>query len=78
MAARAVCHLLGRASGNDAAAAVAAFRPEVDHPVGGLDDIQIVLDDDHRVSRVAQAVEDVQQQADVVEMQAGGGLIQYV
>ena len=30
---------------HDASASVAAFRPEVDHPVGALDHFQIVLDD---------------------------------
>ena len=37
--------LLGRAGGDDFAALVAAFGAEVDQPVGGLDDVEIVLDD---------------------------------
>src|SRR5262245_40390914 len=37
-------HLLGRPRGNDAAALVAALRAEVDDPVGGLDDLEVVLD----------------------------------
>ena len=78
MALRHRSHLLGRAGGDDAPAAVTAFGPEVDHPVGGLDDIQVVLDHHHGVARVPQAVQDMQQQADVVEMQAGGRFIQYV
>src|SRR6478735_12755618 len=40
-------HILGRALGDDLAAAVAAFGAEVDQPVGGLDDFEVVLDDDH-------------------------------
>ena len=78
MAGRVVRDLLRRAGGNDASAAVAALGSEVDHPVGGLDDIQVVFDDDHRVARIAQAVQHMEQHADVVEVQAGGRLVQYV
>lgn len=78
MAVRAVCDLLRRAGGNDAPAAVAAFGPEVDYPVSGLDDIQIMFNDDNRVSCIAQPVQHVQQQPDVVEVQSRGRLIQYV
>src|SRR5213078_3532730 len=33
------------------------LRSEVDDPVGGLDDVQVVLDDHHRVALVHEAVE---------------------
>ena len=52
---------LGRAGGNDLAAAVAAFRAEVDDPVGGLDDFQIVLDDDHCVAALHQLVQHLEE-----------------
>src|SRR6185295_1047100 len=55
-----------------------ALGPEVDYPVGGLDHVEVVLDDQHRVAGVAQAVQDVQQHLDVVEVQAGGGLVEDV
>ena len=45
---------LGRAGGDDGAAAVAPFGAEVDNPVGAVDDVQIVFDDDDGVARVAQ------------------------
>ena len=35
----------GRAGGHDTAPAPAAFGPQIDHPVGRLDHVQIVLDD---------------------------------
>ena len=47
-------------------------------PVGGLDDVEVVLDHDHRVAVVAQPVQHAQQQVDVVEMQARGGLVEDV
>jgi pSer/pThr/pTyr-binding forkhead associated (FHA) protein len=64
--------------GDDLAAAVAAFGAEVDDPVGGLDDFEIVLDHHHRVAVVDQLVQHFQQLAHVVEMQAGGRLVEDV
>ena len=37
-------------------AAFAALRAEVEYPIGGLDDLQVVLDHHHRVARLDQAV----------------------
>jgi len=67
-----------RAGGDDGAAAAAAFRAHVDQPVRGLDDVQIVFDDDHRVAVITQSVQHGEQLVDVVEVQSGGGLIKYV
>src|SRR6187431_1275869 len=44
IASRRLDDVFRRTPGDDFAAAVAAFGAEVDHPVGGLDDLQIVLD----------------------------------
>src|SRR5450432_1189555 len=71
-----VADILGRALRDDAPAAVAALGAQVDHPVRGLDDIEVVLDDDDRVAVVAQPVQHRQQQVDVVEVQARGGLVE--
>ena len=59
--ARVGCDLFGGAGGDDFAAAFAAFGAEVDDPVGGLDDVEVVLDDDDGVAFVAEAVQDVEQ-----------------
>ena len=73
---------LAIASGGPAATieppSLAGLGADVDEPVGGLDDLQVVLDDDHRVAQVGQAVDDVQELADVVEVQAGGRLVEDV
>src|ERR1700704_451287 len=71
-------NVLWRARGDDLAAALTALRTQVDHPIGGLDDLEVVLDHHHGVALVAQAVQNVQQLLDVVEMQPGGGLVQDV
>src|SRR3974377_2215297 len=55
---------------DDAAPALPAFGTEVDNPVGLLDDVQMVLDDEHGVAQIDEALENVEQLAHVVEMQA--------
>src|SRR6202035_706061 len=70
--------LLGGAGGDDVAAAGAAVGAEVDDVVGGLDDVEVVLDDDDGVPAVHQAAQHAEQLADVLEVQAGGGLVQHV
>ena len=70
--------LLGRALGNHVTSPFAAFRTEVDDPVGRLDDVQVVLDDEHGIPPVHQPVEDVQQLADVVEVESRGRFVQQV
>ncbi len=49
--------LFGRAGGDDLATAHAAVGAEVDHPVGGLDDFEIVLDDENRGAFLEQLAE---------------------
>ena len=70
--------LLGRAGDDDLAAAVAALGTEVDDAVGGLDDVEVVLDDEHGVAAVDEALQHDEQLAHVVEVQAGGRLVEDV
>ena len=70
--------VLGGALGDDPATTAAALGPEVDQPVGALDDVEVVLDDDDRVALVDQALEHAEQLADVLEVQAGGRLVEHV
>ncbi len=46
---------------DDLAAAVAAFGAEVDQPIGGLDDVEVVLDHDDGITAVYQAGKDFEQ-----------------
>ena len=71
-------HLFRGARGHESAAAVAAFRAQVQDVVRGLDDLQGVFDDDHRVARIHQAVEDQEELLDVGQVEAGGGFVQDV
>ena len=64
--------------GDDAATAFAAFGAEVEDVVGVADDVEVVLDDDDGVAEVGEAVEDFEELADVVEVEAGGGLVEEI
>jgi hypothetical protein len=55
----------GSAAEEDLTAVVAAFGTEVDHIVGGLDDVEMVLDDESRVTGVYQSFQAVEQALDV-------------
>ena len=70
--------LFGRADGDDMAAPFARLGAHVDDPIGRLNDVQIVLDDHHRVAQLDQPIEHVQQLGQVVEVQAGGRLVEQV
>ena len=71
-------HLLGGAGDHDAATVFAAIGSKVDDPIRGLHHIQIMLDHHHRVAQVHEALQNVKKFADIVEVQAGGGLVQQV
>src|SRR5580658_10818688 len=70
--------LLGRAGGDDFAALVAAFGAEVDEPVGGFDDVEIVFNDKKRGAGLEKFAEGGEELGDVVEVEAGGGLVEDV
>ncbi len=74
--ARVRAHRLRRAFDHDRAAAFAALGAEVDDPVRRGDHVEVVLDDDQRMPGLQQLVEGAEQLGDVLEMQAGGGLVE--
>jgi hypothetical protein len=68
--------LLGRAGHHDAATTGTAFGAEVDEPVGAFQDIEVVFDDQHRVTGIDQALKGQEEDADIFEVQAGGGFVE--
>ena len=56
----------------------AALWSKVDEPVGRTNNIEIVLDDDHRVALVNQAIEHKQQLAHIFEVKAGRRFVEHV
>src|SRR3989442_342777 len=69
---------LGRPFRHHATTQLPTFGAQVDHPIGGLHDVEIVLDDDDRIPLVHQPVQYFQQQAYVLEVQSGRRLVQDV
>ena len=59
---------LRRADCNDGAATVATIWAEINNPVRGFDDVQVVFDDQHRIALINQAAEHGQEPADVLEV----------
>src|SRR5882762_2941595 len=55
-----------------------ALGAEVDDPVGLLDHVEVVLDDEHGVAEIDEALQDVEELSNVVEVEAGGGLVEDV
>lgn len=62
-------NLFGRAGGNDGAAIFASVGSEVYDVVGTFDNIKVVFDNHYGVAHGDEAVEAVEQQVDVVEVQ---------
>ena len=70
------CNIFRRTLGDDLAALIAAFRAEIEDPVGGADNVEVVLDDDQRVPLLDQPPERAEQRCDVVKMKPGGRFIE--
>ena len=66
----------GRPVADDTAARLSALGTQVDDPVRGADDVEVVLDDHHGVTRVHELAERAEERGDVVEVQARGGLVE--
>ena len=64
------------ALGHDAPAAAAAFRPQINHPIGFRDDVEIMFDDDDRVANLDQPLQDVNQPLDIGHMETDRRLLQ--
>ena len=63
-------HVLQRAGGDHAAAVDAGAGPHVDDVIGGADRVLVMLDDEHGVAEVAQALEGDQQPVVVALVEA--------
>ena len=66
----------GRAFGDDFAAVGAGVGANLDQPVGGFEDVEIVFDDDDAVSVIDERLKDGEETFDVVAVQAGGGFVE--
>ena len=76
VAGRARGNVFGRAVRDDVTAFVTRVGPQVNDPIGALDDVEVVLDDEHRMAGINETLKSFQQNADVVEVQAGGRFVE--
>ena len=63
---------------HNAPAAFSAFRTQINNPVRLLDDVEMVLDDQHGVSQIHKPLQHVEQFSHVVKMQSRRRLIENV
>jgi hypothetical protein len=68
--------VLRRTFGDDATTLGAGFGTDFEDPVGGFQDVEIVLDDDDAVTAVHDALEHGEQALYVVAVQAGRGFVE--
>src|SRR5579859_5222346 len=66
-------NLLRRALGDNPATLIAGVGAKVNDPIGGFDNVKIVFNDEHGMAGIHEALENFQEHAHIVEMQAGGG-----
>ena len=63
---------------NDFTAPAAALRAHINHPIGSLYDLQIVLNDNDGIPSINKFMQNLQQLFDIIKMKSGRRLIQNV
>src|SRR5438552_10048837 len=76
MAGFATGDIFGRAVRDDVTAFVTGLGPEINDPIGAFDNVEVVLDDEHRMTGIDETLKSFQQNADVVKVQAGGRFVE--
>ncbi len=71
-------HRFRRTLHYDSAARFATFRAKINDPVGLLNHVQVVLNDQHGVAERNQPLKNVQQLPNVIKMQSGRRFVQNV
>src|SRR5262249_20182297 len=71
-------HVLRCSLGDDHPAAISTFWTQVDDPISGLDHVQVVLNHEHGVAAIDEAMQHVQQHAHILEVETRRGLVEDV
>ena len=71
-------HIFGRPGDDHLPAGVTALRPKIDDVIGHLDDVHVVLDEEHRVPGIDQLIERNEQSLDVCQVQTSRRLVEDV
>ena len=72
------CHVFRCARGNDLPAAGTTLGPQINEPVSCFDDIQIVLNDHHRIAAVSEPVEHFEKLPDIFKVETSRGLVKNI
>ena len=70
-------NLAGGTGCHNPATLIATIGSQIDNPVRSFDNVHVVFDYQHRIAAVDQPLQGVQQFADIIKMQAGGGFVKY-
>ena len=73
---RAGGNLFGGPRGDQHTAAGTTLRTEVEHMIGAADDVEVVFNDDDGVSLIDDSVEGLDEEPDIVEVEARSGFVQ--
>ena len=65
-----------RAARNNLPALIASIWAEINHPIRAFDDVEVVFNDEDGMTRIHEALENLEQHAHVIEVQAGGGFVE--
>src|SRR4051812_40200274 len=71
-------HIFRRSGGDEISSALPAFGTEINQPVGGFNDIEIMLNDHDGVSCVDEPLQHRQKFLDVVKMQSRGRFVENI
>lgn len=69
--------LLGCALGYELSSPRPSVRSEIDDVVSDLDDVEMMFDDDDRISGIYQAMQQIDKQRHIREVKAGGRLVEH-
>src|SRR5260370_13080614 len=71
-------HLLGSSHRDDLAALIASLGAQIDQPVGGFDDVEIMFNHQQRSATLEQLAERAEELGDVIEVQTRGRFVENV
>ena len=68
--------MFGGAGGDELTTVFPCFGTEIEEPVRGFDDVEVVLDDQQGVTGIDEFLENGEEVLDIREMETGGRLVQ--
>src|SRR6516225_3598565 len=72
-----LCQFFRRPRSDENAAIVTCLRPQIDQVICGLDDVQVMFDNDYGVASIDETMKNMQKCCDIIEMESGGGFVEY-